>query len=331
VDEAPDPRPDAGAEQRVTVAFGPDAAGKRLDKALAERFPGESRNVVQRWLDEGRVLVDGAALPGKTRLAGGETAVVAVPPPRPTHLVPADIPLAVLFEDEHLVVLDKPSGLTVHPGGGRHDDTLANALVHRFRALPELQGSDRPGIVHRLDKDTSGVLVVARSDGVQRALSLAFAERRVQKEYLALVHRVPRKDEGLIEQPIGRCEAQRTKMRVDVEGGRPAVTAWKVERRLPRNALLRCFPKTGRTHQIRVHLMSVQHPVVGDPVYGPRGWPWEALAPRLMLHAHRLAFAHPVTGAALAFEAPVPPDFAAALEALAEIPPEPRGRSRPRP
>ncbi len=309
------------------MVLGPEAAGQRLDKALAGCFPGESRNVVQRWLEEGRVLVDGQALPGKSKVAGGERIEVDVPPPRPTHLVASPLPLSVLHEDEHLVVIDKPSGMTVHPGNGQHEDTLANALVARYRGLPEASGSDRPGIVHRLDKATSGVLVVARSEGVQRALSALFAAREVQKEYLALVHGVPRKDEGSIELPIGRCEAQRTKMRVDTEGGRPAHTAWRVERRLPRNALLRCMPRTGRTHQIRVHLMAVQHPIAGDATYGPHGWPWESLVPRLMLHAHRLAFRHPVTGAALSFEAPVPEAFGATLAALADLPPASRRRA----
>jgi 23S rRNA pseudouridine1911/1915/1917 synthase len=313
--------------------LGPEAAGKRLDRALADRFPAESRNVIQRWLAEDRVRVGGKALPPSTKMTGGEAVEIRVPPPRPTHLVPADIPLAILFEDEHLVVLDKPVGLTVHPGSGRHDDTLANALVHRFRNLPEASGTDRPGIVHRLDKDTSGVLVVARTDGVQRALSASFAAREVKKEYVALVHGVPRKDEGSIDQPIGRCEAARTKMRIDKEGGRDAKTDWKVERRLPRNALLRCFPISGRTHQIRVHLMSIQHPVVGDRVYGPRSWPWEALAPRLMLHAHRLTFEHPITKERRTFEAPIPEAFTATVTALADLPPEPprrRGPWRPR-
>ncbi len=317
------PVPVARTERLV---LGPEAAGKRLDRALADRFPAESRNVVQRWLEEGRVRVAGARLPASARLAGGEAVEVDLPPPRPTHLVPADIPLSVLFEDEHLVVIDKPSGLTVHPGAGRHDDTLANALVHRFRALPEELGSDRPGIVHRLDKDTSGLLVVARSDAVQRALSSAFAERRVTKEYVAVVHGVPRRDALEVDLPIGRCEAQRTKMRVDVEGGRAATTRFEVRRRLPRNAVLRCFPVTGRTHQIRVHLMAVQHPVVGDRVYGPRSWPHAALAPRLLLHAARLSFTHPVTGAALSFEAPLPAELLAAIEALAGLPPLRRGR-----
>jgi len=275
---------------------------------------------VQRWLEEGRVLVNGEALPGKTKVVGGENVVIDVPPPRPTHLVPADIPLSVLFEDEHLVALDKPTGLTVHPGGGRHDDTLANALVARFRNLPEASGSDRPGIVHRLDKDTSGVIVVAKSDAVQRALSAAFAARTVRKEYVAVVHGVPRKDESTIELPVGRCEAQRTKMRIDVEGGRHALTRWTMERRLPGHAVLRCFPLTGRTHQIRVHLMAIQHPIVGDGTYGMRGAPGEELAPRVLLHAHRLALEHPVTKAALAFEAPLPADLLQAIEALAALP-----------
>jgi 23S rRNA pseudouridine1911/1915/1917 synthase len=265
------------------------------------------------------VFVDGSRRPGKTRVKGGETLEVRVPPPRPATIEPEARTLAVLFEDEHLLVLDKPAGLTVHPGSGRRGGTLANALVHRLRDLPVAIGSDRPGIVHRLDKDTSGVIVVAKTEPVQRALSAAFAARTVKKEYLAVVHGLPDAKEGSIDLPLGRSPSVRTKMAVRREGGRAALTRWRVERRLPAHALLRCFPVTGRTHQIRVHLRAIRHPIVGDPVYGSRASPGDDLALRLLLHAHRLAFSHPVTGSPVSFEAPVPPDFASALDRLAAL------------
>ena len=311
----------------VTFVLDADAAGRRLDRALADRFPLASRTAVSGWIADGRVRVDGVALPGKTRLRGGERVEVDVPPPRPTDLVPEDRPLSVLHEDDDLLVLDKPSGLTVHPGSGRADGTLANALVFRLRGLPTAGGADRPGIVHRLDKDTSGVMVVAKTEPAHRALARAFAAREVAKEYLAAVHGVVAAASGRVDAPLGRSSAGRTRMAVR-EGGREAATEWAVEERLPRHTLLRCFPRTGRTHQIRVHLRSIGHPIVHDPLYGWRSSPLDAEAGRLMLHAHRLAFAHPTTGAPLTFEAPVPADFAAALALLRSAPPPERRRGR---
>ena len=307
------PAPPAGTTTRVLP---PEAAGQRLDKALAALFPEHSRTVVSSWIDAGRVVVDGRALAGKVKVRGGETVVVDVPPPEPTDLVPEDRPLAVLFEDDALLVLDKPSGLTVHPGSGQRDGTLANALVFHLRNLPTVGGHDRPGIVHRLDKDTSGVLLVAKSEAAHRALSRQFAARTVHKEYLAVVHGRVAGESGRIDLPLGRSSAGRTRMAVRVEGGRPSVTDWRVEERLARHTLVRCFPHTGRTHQLRVHWRSQEHPIVGDPLYGWRSSPGEERAPRLLLHAHRIRFAHPTTGAEVAFEAPVPADFAAALVAL---------------
>jgi 23S rRNA pseudouridine1911/1915/1917 synthase len=301
----------------------------RLDRALADRLPEVSRTAISGWIEEGRVLVDGASLPGKTRLKGGERVEVRVPPPRPTALEAEDRALAVLHEDDAILVIDKPAGLTVHPGSGRRGGTLANALVHRVRGLPEAGGSDRPGIVHRLDKDTSGVMVVAKTEPVQRALSAAFAAREVKKEYVAVVHGALAEEEGTVDLPLGRSSAARTKMAVRASGGRAARTHWKVDRRLPRHTVVRCRPVTGRTHQIRVHLLSLGHPIVGDPLYGWRASPGDALPGRMMLHARRLAFAHPATGKAVAFEAPVPADFAAGVEALAAVEPPrraPRGR-----
>ena len=248
-----------------------------------------------------------------------------MPPPRPTHLVPQDLPLDVVFEDDAVVVVNKPSGLTVHPGAGQPDGTLANALAWHLKDLPELGGSDRPGIVHRLDKETSGILVVARTELAQRRLSAAFAERTVGKTYLATVHGIPRDAAGHIDAPIGRMPNHRTKMTVR-EGGRDAQTGWKVAEAMPRHALVRCHPRTGRTHQIRVHLKHLGHPIVGDGLYGMPGHPGEDATARLMLHAHRLEFPHPTSGERVAFEAPLPPEYEATLAALRSLPPPRRNR-----
>jgi 23S rRNA pseudouridine1911/1915/1917 synthase len=316
-----DSKPQAAA---VSLVLGPEAAGLRLDRALADRFPDASRTAVASWIEEGRVRVDGVDVPGRARVRGGERVVVRVPPPRPTALEPEDLPVVVLHEDESVLVLDKPSGLTVHPGSGRAGGTLANALVFRLRGLPTAGGADRPGIVHRLDKDTSGVMVVAKTEPAHRALSRAFAARDVEKQYLAVVHGVPGARSGRIDRPLGRSSAGRTRMAVR-EGGREALTEWTVEEALPRHAVLRCRPRTGRTHQIRVHLRDAGHPIVGDPLYGWRSSPGDALPGRLLLHAHRLAFPHPSTGETVRFEAPPPADFLAGIEALRVAPP-PRPR-----
>jgi len=288
-------------------------------------LPRHSRTVVTAWIRTGRVLVAGRPATPKTRVEGGEKVEIHVPEPEPSHLVPQDIPLSILYEDNALLIIDKPSGLTVHPGAGRRDGTLANALAFHLQGLPSLIGADRPGIVHRLDKDTSGVMVVARTEAVQRALSAAFAERTVRKTYIACVHGWPEDASGHVDAPIGRARNARTKMAVRA-GGRQAYTGWTVERRLPRHALLRCQPRTGRTHQIRVHLQHLGHPVVGDPLYGRHDAPGEDLAPRLLLHAFGLGFRHPRTGEDVHFEAPLPQDFQTALADLGALEPPRRRR-----
>ncbi len=259
-------------------------------------------------------------------MQGGEDVVVWIPPPRPTHLVPQEIPLDLLHEDADILIVNKPTGLTVHPGAGQPDGTLANALAWHLRGLPELGGSDRPGIVHRLDKATSGVMVIARTEAAQRTLSQAFAERAVAKTYLACVHGRPSDERGDIDAAIGRAPQHRTKMAIRREGGRDAFTAWRIERTLPRHTLVRCLPRTGRTHQIRVHLAHLGHPIVGDKTYGRPNAPGEEHAPRLLLHAWRIGFRHPGTGESVSFEAPLPQDFQAALGALAALEPPRRRR-----
>jgi 23S rRNA pseudouridine1911/1915/1917 synthase len=304
--------------------LGPDLAGQRLDRALAAVLPEHSRTVLTRWIREARVRVNGGPAAPRQPVLGGERIEIDVPPPASTHLEPEARPLDILHQDEDLLIVAKPTGLTVHPGHGQPRGTLANALVHALRDLPALGGSDRPGIVHRLDKDTSGVMVVACTEAAQVALSRAFAERRVAKTYVAVVHREDIEAEGTIDLALERSRTVRTRMAVAREGrGRAAHTAWRVARRLPRHAVLHCHPTTGRTHQIRVHLRAIHHPIVGDPIYGWGGAIGEALAPRLLLHAWRLAFDHPRTGERVTFEAPLPDDMAGAIEALAALRPRP--------
>lgn len=298
-----------------------------MDRALADLLPDHSRTQVKTWILEELIKVDGAARAPRDRVEGGEQVEIRIPAPRRSELLPEDIPLVLVYEDEDLVVVDKPHGLTVHPGSGQPDGTLANALVHHFQGLPELGGYDRPGIVHRLDKDTSGVLLVAKTESVQRALSAAFAERKVEKTYRAVVHGAVADEAGTIEAPIGRSPRHRTLMAVTTGArGRAAKTRYAVERRLPRHTLMRLHPHTGRTHQLRVHMQHLGHTIVGDPYYGNPSAPGEAEAGRLLLHAARLAITHPVTGEALVFEAPLPPAFVEAIERLSRLEPPRRQR-----
>jgi 23S rRNA pseudouridine1911/1915/1917 synthase len=289
----------------------PEAAGERLDRHVAARL-GAPRNQVQRWIDEGHVRVNGREAKPSTALAAGDRVECEPPEPREERVLPEAGELAVLFEDPELVVIDKPAGLTVHPGAG----TLAHRLLARYPEMAGVGGPGRPGIVHRLDQGTSGVLVVARTAGAYARLSRAFASREVSKRYLAVVYGAPSPAEGTIEAPIGRHPTRRKEMAVR-PGGRPARTGYRTLASQAGIALLELDLATGRTHQIRVHLKHAGHPLVGDPVYGEARWrslprplqPPLRDFPRPALHAWRLAFAHPTSGEPLAFEAPVPADF----------------------
>jgi 23S rRNA pseudouridine1911/1915/1917 synthase len=295
----------------------PELVGQRLDAALAKLEPGLSRAQVRRLIGQGEVTVSGAVVKPAHRLRADEFIAGRVPEAQPTEIGPEELPLAIVFQDADLVVIDKPAGLVVHPAPGHGGGTLVNALLHHCRDLSGVGGELRPGIVHRLDKDTTGVLVVAKNDLAHRALAAQFKVHSVQREYLALVRGSPGAPSGKVDAPIGRHPTDRKRMSTKTRRGRSAVTHWAVEERLRGAALLRVRLETGRTHQVRVHLASIGLPVLGDPVYGGgRAQGAELGLGRQALHAAVLGFAHPTTGAIVRFESPLPADFARALEAL---------------
>jgi 23S rRNA pseudouridine1911/1915/1917 synthase len=286
------------------------AAGQRLDRFLAQ--PVGSRAQAQALIDAGAVHVDGRAVPKRYVVTAGEQVVVTVPPAPAVPVETAPASFTVAWEDEHLLIVDKPAGVVVHPARGHRTGTLAQALAGRAAG-----GEDpgRAGIVHRLDRDTSGLLVVARSDAVHRALKAELSARRLRREYLALVDGRPTSRTGTIEAPIGRDRRDRTLVSIDTDEPREARTHFEIDRLLPGSALLRVVLDTGRTHQIRVHLAAIGIPVAGDPQYGRAG---AFGLERQFLHAARLAFAHPVTGEQLDVRSPLPADLAAALRRAEE-------------
>lgn len=309
-----------GVEGVVTFKVGEQDAGQRLDRLLSALLPGYSRTRLHRQIVEGDVLVNNSTSKPSYRVRVGDSLEVELPLPPTTELLPEPIPLHILYEDEDLVVVQKPAGMVVHPGAGVDSGTLANGLMWHFRELAG-GGSIRPGIVHRLDRDTSGVMVVAKTEAVHAHLSEQFATRTVEKHYTALVYGQP-PSEGCIELPIGRHPVARIKMAV-VEGGRYALTLYRVVRRFQEVALLDLEIKTGRTHQIRVHLSQIRHPVVGDEVYGS-GYASrirdvvmrrfvEGLS-RHLLHASSLCFVHPKSGKRMEFRAALPSDFREVLD-----------------
>ena len=294
-------------------------AGRRLDAALAELEPELSRSQVRRLIDAGDVTVDDARAKPSYRLREGDRIAGAVPEPEPSRLLPEPIPLEIAFEDTALIVVDKPAGLVVHPAAGHRGGTLVNALLYHCPALSGVGGVVRPGIVHRLDKGTSGLLVAAKTDLAHRGLAEQFRAHSVDREYLALVRGSPRASSGSIDSAIGRHPTDRKRFSTRVRRGRAAVTHWQVERRLSGFALLRVRLETGRTHQIRVHLASAGLPVVGDPVYGGgRAVARELGLGRQALHAALLGFAHPVSGERLRFRSPLPADLGRVLAGLAK-------------
>jgi 23S rRNA pseudouridine1911/1915/1917 synthase len=304
----------------------PDERGLRLDRFLAARHTTATRSASSRLIREGHVSVDGRpATKTGLSLTEGMHVIVRLPPPPVVDRSQPPTDLDIVHEDDHLLVVNKPPGMVVHVGHGRPHGSLVDSLLARGTVLSSIGAPDRPGVVHRLDLGTSGLVLFAKTDAAHLALSAAFAERRIQKRYVALVWGHPRDLEGTVELHIGRSRTQRQKMSVHAPRGRPASTRYRVVESLPALALLEVFPRTGRTHQIRVHLQALGHPIVGDARYGGRSWrgvadPLKRRAlrdfERLALHASDLALEHPATGEPLRLKAPLPLDIAELLAAL---------------
>lgn len=286
-----------------------ERAGWRLDRYLALALPQFSRSRLQNLIRSGDVQLQGKTVRARETVRGGDVVRLIEPLVQEIEDKAEEIPLEILFEDDDLLVLNKAPGLVVHPGAGNQTHTLVNALLHHCTSLSGIGGKQRPGIVHRLDKETSGCLVVAKNDAAHLSLARQFAEREVKKSYLALVAGIPKRARGTIDAAIGRHPVQRKKMRVDLRRGRAARTEYRILQSGGGISLVECALHSGRTHQVRVHLHHLGHPVIGDSLYGKRG-----AAPRQMLHAWKLGFTHPGTNERVSFEAPIPPDFRATLE-----------------
>jgi 23S rRNA pseudouridine1911/1915/1917 synthase len=311
--------PGPGCDQPFSLIIAPEDAGSRLDQLLAGRL-AFSRARLQRWLKAGLVLVNGRARPPSYKVRAGDKVAVSVPPPEPSHLLPEALPLDIIFEDRDLLVVNKPPGLVTHPGAGHKTGTLLNALLHHCPELQEIGDVSRPGLVHRLDKDTSGLLVAAKTELAHQSLVGQFQRHEVKKKYLALVWGRLAQKVGRIDREIGRHPLERHKMSVHARRGKAAATRWRVLQEFPGPlTLLELAIETGRTHQIRVHLTSLGHPVLGDATYGGGAARLKGAAPALsglrplvqrqLLHAWQLSFRHPRSGEEVAWEAAPPWDF----------------------
>jgi len=300
--------------------------GRRIDQCLSETDLHLSRSQVKILIEKGQILLNRKGTKPSARLKSGDVVSGTLPEPEPLSLKPEPIPLSILYEDSSIIVLDKPPGIVVHPAPGNPSGTLVNALLHHCKDLSGINGMLRPGIVHRLDKDTSGVMVVAKNDEAFQQLTRQFKNRTIEKAYWAVVYGRFHQDEGLIDAAIGRHPGQRKRMSTRTRKGRQAITRWRVSERLDGFTLLEILPLTGRTHQIRVHLSSMGHPLLGDPLYGRKGKPGTIHDPvlkeclrrmnRQALHAHRLEFTHPRTGERVQFISPLPQDIKEVLDFL---------------
>ncbi|MBI4301520.1 MAG: RluA family pseudouridine synthase [Chloroflexi bacterium] len=288
-----------------------DRTSIRLDVFIAQNHPELTRSQIQRLIGEGWIRVNGQRIKASLKPHVGDEITITLPPAPPSLLTPESIPLAIVYEDDNLLVVDKPAGLTVHPAPGHATHTLVNALLAYYPGLAQMEGSPRPGIVHRLDKDTSGLMVVAKNDIARRELSRQIKERTLTKKYLALLEGHLATSEGVIEAPVGRDPHHRQRMAV-VSGGREARTVYRVLDYLEGYTLVEIAPETGRTHQIRVHFSAIGHPLVGDAVYGRK----PSLLGRHFLHAHKLGFCLPGTGEYREWTAPLPAELKEFLESL---------------
>ena len=307
----------SGGDISIAIALDASHAGWRLDRALAAQVPSLSRERLKVLTKAGALTRDGKAVRDPaTKVKGDERYTLAIPAPEPAHNEPQEIPLPIVFEDEHLLVVDKPAGLVVHPAAGNRDGTLVNALLHHCGgSLSGIGGVARPGIVHRIDKDTSGLLVIAKHDKAHEGLAKQFAAHSIDRRYLAIVSGIPRQAEGTVDAPLARSPQNRKKIAIVKEDrGKRAVTHWKRLKLLDDAALVECRLETGRTHQVRVHMASIGHPLVGDPVYGRGKTGHRKLLNQLdfkrqALHAAHLGFVHPVTKGRLSFDSALPSDM----------------------
>ncbi len=294
---------------KITVPTG--TVGTRLDKHINEQHPEISRTQAQRLIEEGLVTVNGATGRPSYKVTGGDQISIIIPPPQPSALSAENIPLKIVYEDKDVIVVDKPAGLTVHPAPGHPEHTLANAILSHIPEIADTGERERPGIVHRLDKDTSGLIIIAKNNQAHQNLTEQFKNRTVKKTYLTVVKGRVAPERGTIEAPIGRDRSHREKMSItDNSHGREARTKYHVIKHIGSYSLLEAVPETGRTHQIRVHLAAIGYPVIGDQVYGVKS----PLLGRQFLHAHRIIFKLPSSGEEVEFSSELPPDLAEALE-----------------
>ncbi|ADL51510.1 RluA family pseudouridine synthase [Clostridium cellulovorans] len=298
--------------EEIIIIFN-ELSSKRIDKFLAEQLDGYSRSFIQNIIDGNNVLVNGKPCKSNLKLKMQDEITVIIPEPQEMNVVPENISLNILYEDEDLIVINKPQGMVVHPASGVYNNTLVNALLYHCKDLSGINGKLRPGIVHRIDKDTSGVIVVAKNDKSHNFLAAQLKEHSMKREYIALVEGIIKEEEGTINQPLARDPKERIKIAV-VKGGREAITHYKVIERFKENTLVRCILETGRTHQIRVHMNYKKHPLVGDPVYGYKKQRFSLNGQ--LLHAQKLGFIHPTTMKYMEFSTNIPQEFLKVLKVL---------------
>ena len=314
------------AEEERILEVTPDFDGKRIDQCLAASFSDCSRSFLQKLLKDGKVSINGKTQKASSKVAAGDAVLVLLPEPEELNVEPENIPLDILYEDDDLLVVNKPKGMVVHPAAGHSSGTLVNAVLYHCRGnLSGINGVLRPGIVHRIDKDTTGSVIVCKNDAAHQALAVQFADHTITRRYRAIVHGVLTDDEGIIDAPIGRDNADRKKMAVNQVNGKRAVTHYTVLKRFERFTYIECRfhghslveleLETGRTHQIRVHMASIGHPLLGDSVYGPKKCPFPKLEGQT-LHAMILGFVHPRTGEYIETSAPLPEYFQRLLDLL---------------
>ena len=321
---------EADGAEHLRLFVGQGIRQRRIDKYLHGRFSNLSRTAIQKLIREKAVTVNGNAVKPSFKLSAKDQLDIVLPPPQSTEIIPEDIPLKIVYEDDEIIVLNKQADLIVHPARGNRHGTLVNGLVYYSESLSSRGGEFRPGIVHRLDRNTTGVMVVAKTDTAHWRISRQFEQRRVKKTYLAIVHGMPELDADCINMPLGVHPRVREKYAIRPESGKEAITFYEVLERFQGFALMKMMPKTGRTHQIRVHLTYIKHPIVGDDMYGGKVvYPWqikqgqpelaEPIIARCALHASTLQFNHPATDKEMTFEAPLPDDMQILLDKLREF------------